>query len=320
MKRKIGMISPAYNLLKVFPNRKREGIKNLKEIFMEPIFAKNAVRKTNSVEDRLKELEEILDQEEDLIMATMGGHTSIQLIEKINYKKIKEKNIPFCGFSDITALLLAIYSKTKIEMLYGPVYTVNICEVGGMDGYTKKYLLDTLEGKEFTYEPSTYQIKEFIDWKDQEISPKIRDRVPKEYDWITIQEGKVEGKLIGGNLATLLLILGTEYLPVEEFQDSILFIEDCDTNIDEFTSYLESLKLKGVLSKVKGIIIGKFDTDDLNNKIEDFLKDYFNDSPIPIACNLDFGHVFPIMTLPIGRKATLECTKNKVLLTLNKKI
>ena len=310
-KRKIGFISPANNLLGIFPNRKKEGINNLKEISFDPIFSKNAIRKKNRVEDRMKEMDEILDQEEDLIMATMGGNTSIQLLEKINYKKIKEKNV--------TALLLAIYSKTKVEMLYGPVFTVNICEVGGIDGYTKKYLLETLEGKEIECSPSTYKIDEYIDWSIQEVNPKVRERTPKEYDWKTIHEGKVEGKLIGGNLATLVLILGTEYLPVETFKDSILFLEDCETHINEFCSYLESLKLKGVFSQIKGIIIGKFDTKEMNDQVEDFLKDYFKEYSFPIACNLDFGHVYPIMTLPIGREASLECTNNKVLLTIHKK-
>lgn len=319
-KRKIGIISPANNLLKIFPNRKKEGIQNLKEISFEPIFSKNAIRKTNSIEDRIEEINNILNQEEDLIMATMGGYTSIQLLEKLDYKKIKKKNIPFCGFSDITALLLAIYTKTNVEMLYGPVYTVNICEVGGIDEYTKKYLLNTLEGKELEYSPSTYTIDEFIDWKDQETVPRVRKKIAKEYDWKTIKEGKATGKLIGGNLATILLILGTEYLPVDSFKDSILFLEDCETNIDEFCSYLESLKLKGVLKKIKGIIIGKFDNKEMNDQIEEFLKEYFKEYNYPIACNLDFGHVYPIMTLPIGRKSTLECTKKHVLLTINKKM
>ena len=320
---KAGVISPASNVLKVFPNRREVGIKNLEELGMKVVFTKNAIRYNNSskqsVKERIEEINEMISLSPDIIFSSLGGYTSIQILDKINYSKIKENNIVFCGFSDITALLLAIYKKTKQEVLYGPVYTVNLCDYGGVDSYTKDSLLSVLEGKRVEVKPSTYAITEFIDWKDLEEKEIIKKQTKKENDWKIIKEGKVQGKLIGGNLTTILLILGTKYLNKNDFKDTILFLEDCETNIDEFCSYLESLRLKGVLKNVKGILFGKFDSKEMNDKIEEFLKDYFEDYKIPIICNLDFGHVFPIMTLPIGREAILECKKETIHLELLEK-
>ncbi len=320
---KIGIISPSNNVLKVFPNRRITGLENLKMIGASTCFSKNAIRyndsSSKSVKERLDEFNEIMDSNVDLIMASIGGYTSIQLLDKLDYDKIKKKKLKICGFSDITAILLSIYTKTRLEMLYGPVFTVNLCDYGGVDSYTKEGLLNALGGNKFICKPSDYSIKEFIDWKDLEESKIIKKKELKENDWKIVNKGKGKGKLIGGNLATMLLILGTEYLPIDEFKDSILFLEECNTNILKFTSYLESLKLKGIFNIVNGVIFGKFDSDDMNNNIEEFLKEYFNDYNIPVACNLDFGHVFPIFTIPIGRNATLECEDKSVYLEIEDK-
>lgn len=323
MKRKVGIISPAVNVMGIFPNRTKTGIHNLEELGMEVVFSKDYQRINDctkkSVYSRVKEINEIIQKDVDVVFASMGGYTSIQTLDEIDYEIIKKKHITFCGFSDITALLLAIYTKTKQEVLYGPVYTVNLCDYGGVDNYTKKSLLNALEGKKMELRPSSYAITEFIDWKDLEKEEKIKKQEKKEDDWKIIKEGKAKGKLIGGNLATILLILGTEYLKAEEFDESILFLEDCETNISEFCSYLESLRLKGVLSRVKGILIGKFDSKEVNEEVELFLKDYMKDYDIPVICNMDFGHVFPILTLPIGREAMVECKKNKIKIEINEK-
>lgn len=308
---KVGIISPASNVLKVFPKRREEGIKNLNKIGMKPIFSRNAVRYNSSykksVEQKLEELNEIIDEKPILIFASIGGYNSIQLLSKIDYKKIKDNNITFCGFSDITSLLLAIYTKTKKEVLYGPCYTVNMCDYGGIDEYTKYNLLKCVDGKCFELKPATYEMNEFIDWADLEKTAIIKKKNKKENDWITIINGKCKGKLLGGNLTTIMNLIGTEYLPVNSFKNKILFLEDCETNIDEFCSRLESLKLKGIFNDIKGIIFGKFDLNEINKEIEAFLKDYFGGYNKPIICNVDFGHIFPILTIPIGRDAKLEC-------------
>lgn len=319
-KKKIGIISPAYNLLPIFPKRREEGKKNLKDMGCEAVFLKNAVRDYSTshkaVEIRVKEINDMVEKNVDCVMASMGGFTSIQTLDKIDYKTIKKQKTIFCGFSDITSVLLACYTKTGVEMLYGPVYTVNMCDYGGVDSYTKNSFLDVLEGKKMELKPSPYYMPEFIDWADLEKKVRIKKQVKKDNDWKVLKLGTCKGKLIGGNLQTFLLLIGTEYLPVNSFKGKILFIEECEMNMDEFCSHLESLRLHGILDSVKGILIGKFDTPEMNENVGEFLKDYFKGYEKPIIYNMDFGHVYPIMTLPIGREATVDCTDKDIKIEL----
>ena len=307
----VGIFSPSNNVLSFYKKRRVVGIRNLKEIGLNPIFSKNAIRTNsytkNSISERINELNELLDKNVDLMIASIGGYLSVQLLDLIDFEKIKDKKVSFCGSSDITALLLALYVKTGMIMLYGPTYTVDLCNYGGIDEYTKDGLLSCYFQKNITYHPSNYKINEFIDWNELEKKEIIKKRVHKNNDWKIVKQGFAGGKLIGGNLSTILLILGSEYLPIDTFDGCILFLEDCETNINEFCSYLECLKLNGVFNKINGIIIGKFDSAEMNDNIGNLLNDYFQDYDIPIAYNIDFGHVSPILTLPIGANSVLNC-------------
>lgn len=312
----LGIISPSNNVNYFFPNRFKQGIKNLKNIGINAHIYKDLNKvnsyKKDSVSNRLNEINYFINKDITLLLTTIGGYLSIQLLDKIDYDLIKKKNVVFCGFSDITAILLAVYCKTHIIQLYGPTFIVNLCEYDGIDEYTKYYFLKSLKKENYKCTFSSYSISEYIDWNILEKNRLIKKRIAKENDWKGVNNKVAYGKLLGGNLSTILLIIGTEYLPIEEFDNSILFLEDCETNINEFCSYIESLKIRNVLSKIKGLIIGKFDNDDMNNNIDDFLKSYFSEYNIPIIYNVDFGHTYPILTLPIGAYAKVDSSKKEI--------
>ena len=79
------------------------------------------------------------------------------------------------------------------------------------------------------------------------------------------------------------------------------------------------MRIKGIFNKINGLIVGKFDSDELNKEINRFLKDYMIEYNIPVVCNVDFGHIYPILTFPIGRKASLECNEKEIKLSVDKK-
>ena len=314
--KKIGIISPSNNVNKLFPNRYKQGIMNLNELGFK-VYSYDKINEFNtykkdSIDNRVDEINYFINNDIKTLLTTIGGYLSIQILDKLDYGLIKEKEVVICGFSDITALLLAIYSKTHIPQLYGPTFIVNLADYGGIDEYTKYCFLKALNKENYICKSSSYSINEYIDWKVLEKEKIIKSKEKKENDWKSIREEVVYGKLIGGNLSTILLTISTEYLPITEFDNSIFFLEDCETNINEFCSYLESLKIKGVFKKIKGLIIGKFDSQVMNNSIEEFLNEYFKDNDFPILFNVDFGHTFPILTLPIGAYAKLD--------TINKEI
>jgi muramoyltetrapeptide carboxypeptidase LdcA involved in peptidoglycan recycling len=128
--------------------------------------------------------------------------------------------------------------------------------------------------------------------------------------WSVIQEGEAEGVSIGGNLCTLNLLQGTEYMP--SLEDSILFLEDDYLTFPEnFDRDLQSLIHQSGFKGVKGILIGRFQrksgvTDEFLSKIIDSKKEL---KGLPILANLDFGHTSPLLTFPIGGKVKMKARR-----------
>ena len=132
--------------------------------------------------------------------------------------------------------------------------------------------------------------------------------------YYTIQEGTCEGTIIGGNLCTLNLLQGTPYMP--DIRDKVLFLED-DNIMGPYFSYefdrnLESLLQIDGADTIKGIVFGRFDescgltvetiTDIIQNKVP---------ATIPVVFGADFGHVFPMITFPIGGTSKISANKEK---------
>ena len=306
------IISPASGVMQYFPHRVENGKKFLNSQGYNVKFGENAFKSDSyysaSVKDRISDINQALeDNDTNIIMASIGGYNSNQLLNKLNYEKIAKSNKKFCGYSDITALLLAIHSKTKKIVLHGPTFVPEICEYPKPFDYTWNCFMKIANNEEIEYEIPRYEIKEFVDWKEQESKFVERKQEENIQQWKISKKGNAEGKLIGGNLSTILTIIGTEYLPLEMFEDKILFLEDVEISIAEFDSFMHSLKLKGVFDKVKGVIIGKFEDKKNNEDIENFLEEFFMNYNYPIIFNVDIGHTNPQMTLPIGANAYLKC-------------
>ncbi len=137
-----------------------------------------------------------------------------------------------------------------------------------------------------------------------------------------INEGEAEGTIIGGNLCTLNLLQGTEFMP--SLKNVILFVEDDDgfgDNFDvELDRNLQSLIHLPDFSEVKAIVIGRFEKriaikDELLDKIIQTKKELRN---IPVISGADFGHTTPIFTFPIGGTARLSAHNGKVELSIIK--
>ena len=126
-----------------------------------------------------------------------------------------------------------------------------------------------------------------------------------------IQSGEAEGKIVGGNLCTLNLLQGTEYMP--DLENAILFLEDDglvgkEVFNKEFDRDLQSLLQMAKNKKVQGLILGRAEkncemTDEKWNQI---LKTKKTIQDIPIVINADFGHTTPIFTFPIGGYAKIK--------------
>ena len=272
------------------------------------VFQKDNYFGCSSIENRVADLmDAFLDKNVEIILCANGGYNVNQILPYIDYKKVQQNPKILIGYSDITALLIAIMKKTTLTTYYGPM----LDGFSSGNEYTLKYFEKILEKKDFFITSS----KEIYDY--QKINGKIKEVTIKNNGMIPIQEGKAIGKIIGGNLCTLNLLQGTEYMP--DLNNSILFLEDDaddygnDVFLLEFDRNLESL-LQLSNCNIKGIVFGRFQLcSNMNlDKLKALIRNKSKLKDIPIVYGADFGHTNPMFTLPLGAYCQLEIKKSNI--------
>ena len=281
----------------------------LERLGLKVTFGKNVMKykdeyfKCATIEERIEDLHEAFkDKNVKAIMTVIGGYNVNQILDYIDYKLIQENPKIICGFSDITALVNAIYAKTKVITYLG-VQFFSFGMKYGFD-YSMEYF------KKMFFENKKIEVLTSKQWSNDKWLKNQEDRNFINNEGMKIiNEGEAEGKIIGGNLCTLNLLQGTEYMP--DLDNSILFIEDDGETgkafIKEFDRNLQSLLhcVKG--KKIKGLVIGRAENvSEMNydkwNKIIESKSELQN---IPIIINADIGHTTPIFTFPIGGNANI---------------
>ena len=219
-----------------------------------------------------------------MVITCLGGFNANQLLRHLDYDLIAKHPKILCGFSDITALHNAIYARTGLVTYHGPHYGTFAFDREAE--YTRKAFFDCV-------------------MNDMPIVVTPSEAAAKYH---TIQEGACEGTIIGGNLCTLNLLQGTPYMP--DMRDKVLFLED-DNIMGPYFSYefdrnLESLLQIDGADTIKGIVFGRFDESCglTIETITDIIQDKVP-TDIPVIFGADFGHVFPMITFPIGGTAKI---------------
>lgn len=228
------------------------------------------------------------DKEVDGILSLRGGYGAVRILNFIDYEIIKNNPKVFIGFSDITTLHAAFQRKTGLVTFHGPMLTSNF-------------------GSSFN--PATYEnLLEIISSSEEKTLLKNPEPLK------TLFPGKARGKILGGNLITLNAILGSQY--DYDYTDSILFLEEIGETTYRIDRALAQMKLSGVFSKIKGVILGDFNNCEKDSEKDlDLLgtfADYFKDLNIPVIYNYHSGHCEPMMTLPFGVLGEIDTEKNSI--------
>ena len=241
------------------------------------------------------------DKSVKAVLTVIGGFNANQLIRHLDYDVIRKNPKIFMGFSDITALHTAIYAQTGLVTYYGPHYS----SLGMKKGceYTLENMVKAL------FEGGKREILPSAEWSDDAwfLDQEKREFEANEGYW-NIHSGTAAGTIIGGNLGTYNLLLGTSYRP-HFTPDTILFVEDTEgCGLAEFERNLQALIYQDDFKNVKGLVVGRFQKGSkvtreglefiINTKAE--LKD------MPVLANVDFGHSAPLLTIPLGGSAKLE--------------
>lgn len=229
------------------------------------------------------------DPDIKLILNARGGYGSIRLINKIDYEIIKANPKPFCGFSDITALLLMFYKKCGLITYHGPMACsdflgVNIAGVNnnevntaGVNNFTMNSFITAMKNEDFKYSGT-----------------KI------------YKSGNAEGILWGGNLSTVVSLCGQDFIPDEDF---IFFVEDLNEPVYKIDKMFTQLfNIEKFVKHCKGIVLGDF----LNVDNEAWLEELFKSFTQPTVGGFKITHAQEKITLPIGKKAKLENNRLKL--------
>lgn len=217
------------------------------------------------------------------IWAAGGGNRALHLLGTINFEKLKGKPKALIGFSDVTALLNAVYAHTGIQTYHGPVFK-NLHTYAQLD-----HCLDLLAGKDITYPADAINI---------------------------IRAGQAEGHLIGGNLSLFQYL--PALLPDQLLENSILFLEECNEDLSKIDRMLAYLKQCGVFDSIKALIFGEFtniqDTGrPFGYSLEDIIQEHTQTLDIPVIMQAPFGHGERLYTLPIGAMAKIDTEKTPLL-------
>ncbi|MDE7431193.1 MAG: LD-carboxypeptidase [Lachnospiraceae bacterium] len=244
--------------------------------------------KPEKIADSIKDM--FANEKVDMIMCAGGGNCMNKIIPYIDFNFIKLHYKPFVGISDITAFLLSMLNE-GIVSFHGPFVLWNYGVKGTPTDYTHNNLIDVLNG----------YIGEF----------------PANSEWKIYQYGNATGKIIGGNISTICNIVGTQYCPIDIFNDSILFIEDIGETLASLDSKLTYLRLLGIFDKIRGVVFGKLPEcdppeEDMSIDVTDFFDLVFGGYQFPIIYDCDFGHIDNNLCLPLGCNVTIEANRKTV--------
>ncbi|MBF0708529.1 LD-carboxypeptidase [Alkalihalobacillus hwajinpoensis] len=269
--------------------------------------------RSGSPKERAHELNELLrDSEIKMVMNTIGGTNSNSLLPYIDYEAFEKNPKLVVGYSDATAILLALYAKTNIPTYYGPALIPSF-------GEFEPLLNDTYRNFEsyFLNEVAVpYEIPMPLFWSDEPVNwlEKTKEKTLYQNEWVTGIEGVAEGRLIGGNVNAMYGFIGTPYFPIINDGD-ILLIEDCAKNASVVEKNFAMLKMHGVFEKISGILLGKHEGyDDLGTgkKPLDLLLEQLDGLKVPLLADFDTCHTHPMHPLAIGKKVKLDASAKKV--------
>jgi muramoyltetrapeptide carboxypeptidase len=305
----IRVISPAESLSMIAEDQRELAVERLNKLGVDVTFSTYAEADKGTlstpIEERISDIHEAFrDPKVKMILTTIGGFNSNQLLRYIDYDVIKKNPKIFCGFSDITALSNAFYKKTGLVTYSGPHFSTFGMKKG--ISYTWEYF-----EKIFT-QNSSISVLPAENWSDDAWFLDQENRTfYKNEGYEMISPGEASGLTLGGNLCTFNLLHGTEYMP--SLEDTILFLEDDEMTIPQtFERDLQSLIHQPGFEKVRGLVIGRFQKESAMtiNLLKEIILSKEELRHIPVIAHASFGHTTPQFTFPIGGEVRIRADKS----------
>ena len=245
--------------------------------------------------ERLADLNGMLrDPQVDAIFALRGGYGCQRLLPKVDYAAARRSPKIIAGYSDLTALQLALLRKAGLVTFSAPMPAVEFAT--GVDPFTEEDFWAALTSR----------------------ASRRTLPIPTEPDPRILRPGVAEGRLVGGCLSLLASNLATPYLPT--LKGTLLFLEDVHEEPHRLDRMFIQLRNAGVLRQLAGLLLGQF-TDQgphpgtpAHLPWSDLLGEVLADLRGPGLDGLPYGHVPRRWTVPLGLRARLDASRKRVTL------
>ena len=239
------------------------------------IYAKKSVFSGTAKERAENLMQFYKDDSVKAIFDISGGDIANEILPYLDFKVIAESDKQFWGYSDLTTIINAIYTKTgKAAVLY--------------------------QVRNLIYDDAEKQICNFAN----SVLNDAQDLFT--FDYSFVQRKELRGIAVGGNIRCLLKLAGTEYCP--DMRGKVLFLEARSGTIPQMVTYLCQLKQMGVFQKVSGILLGTFtqmEREVCRPTIEELVREYAG-MVIPIASTKEIGHGTNSKGIVIGKEIILR--------------
>lgn len=253
-----------------------------------------------SLRQRLEDLHEMFsDREVAAIWPARGGSGSAALLAHIDYALVRRRPRILIGFSDVTALHLAMLRHAGLVTFHGPVASSTFSD------------FSVAQMNAVLMEPAPTRTLPMADEnleKAKEI-PQFRPRV--------FHGGVAEGRLVGGNLSIVCALTGTPY--GVHAAGSLLFFEEIGEAPYRIDRMLTQLQLAGTLAQARGIVMGVFQRcepagGEPSLSLSETLEERMAEVRVPAAYGYSFGHIPQQVTIPVGIKARLDTSARTITL------
>ncbi|MFQ1916082.1 S66 peptidase family protein [Aeromonas veronii] len=245
---------------------------------------------SGSIAARAEELNALIrDPEVRCIMSVIGGSNSNSLLPYLDFEALRRDPKIIVGYSDVTALLASFGELPPlVDETLASFLQIALADEAGVP---------------CTLPTPAQWSDERLDWENQ-----TRAKQCQPNRLISVGSGRVEGRLIGGNLNTMAGIWGSPYMPPIERGD-ILLLEDSLKSAETVERSFAHLKLCGVFDRIGALILGKhelFNDQGSGKRPHDILLEVVGEPNFPILAEFDCAHTHPMLTLPLGIEVALD--------------
>jgi muramoyltetrapeptide carboxypeptidase len=279
---RVGLVAPAGPLRDATDLDR--SIANARDLGWEPVVGDHVLERdgylAGSDDGRLADLNRFArDDSIDAIWCIRGGYGAMRILEHIDYDAWRARPKAMIGYSDITALHAAIGQRAGIITFHGPTARAKLTE------NTRSSLCITVASTP----------------RAGRVAGGLR----------SLNGGRAEGRLVGGNLALVAALVGTPY--AWNLDGAILVLEDVSESVYRIDRMLTQLWLSGGLKRVAGLVFGQFtdipdDATNAERPLDRLLDEVAHQCGVPTLANFPLGHIDEQVTLPLGATAMIDGT------------